>query len=399
MALTDCIYCAGRSGDPKMTDEHIWPKALGGAGAPEIFLTHQVCQKCNNGMGQWVDGMFIKSWFGSMDRALSAHSYLNPEQPEAAPIVYWGFNEQMPLAEGYVCERWTGLAQEPIFHVHQTDQDRWLPFAGGDIIRRHRDPGRVYFFLTSSDRYWVRTALLSIAARFPRARLRCLTRIEGVSGLPPFIRAEAPIETAEEAAEIAWIRDHGASDRPTRMHADVTFTDRFQAKLALGLAHTILGPEATFSPYGDALRARLWNNDADSDQEPVLRGTSWWNANQSPAFRQFHQWPDGWTVVTNGWPEGFGIVVSTPTGGSFSMLLSDDPNTWRPDVDPVLQSGAAFVFVPQRGVAVGPIHLLQYVSHLRGIRSHPALAKVDALRVPLDRLPPKRVPGLEARGA
>jgi hypothetical protein len=224
MTLADCIYCAGQSGDRHMTLEHIWPQGLGGAYAPEIFQTRQVCRSCNNAMGQWVDGLFIKSWFVGMDRVLSAHSHLDPTRPESAPLLYWGFDEGMPLAEGYVCERWTGLANETIYHVHLADKDRWWAHAGGDVIRRKgRDPGRVYFFLGSPTAYWVRTLVLSLSERFPRARRRCMNPIVGSTDDLPFLRLNAPIETPEEAAEIAWLQAHAGSDRPTKMNCSGFF--------------------------------------------------------------------------------------------------------------------------------------------------------------------------------
>lgn len=158
-----CIYCAGRTGDPEMTLEHVWPRALGGDDTPALFKTRDVCRTCNSRTGQWVDGAFIRNFFVSNERGMGAHEYLDPSRPGPAPLVYFGFDTEFPTDSGQVCERWLGLAGEHIYHVHQADDPRWEVFAGGDMIRRGRiDPGRVYVFLTSPTEYWALTALHSV---------------------------------------------------------------------------------------------------------------------------------------------------------------------------------------------------------------------------------------------
>jgi hypothetical protein len=178
------------------------------------------------------------------------------------------------------------------------------------------------------------------------------------------------------------------------MHTDVTFPDRFSAKLAIGLAHTILGPKATFSKYGDALRDRLWNRDANSQCQPALRGTGWWDTMEDARAKKLFNWPDGWTLATQGFNNAFGITLATPSGKGFSIMISDEPRTWQPDVDTTLLQGAAFVFIPQRSVALGPIPLIDYVSHRIGRRAQSALVDLEALRISSERLPPKGAKGL-----
>src|SRR5579872_4478640 len=110
-----CIYCDGRRGDPTFSDEHIWPAALGGdACPPEIFRTNQVCTRCNNIAGQWVDAAFFKSVFVQHEVGQSARSYLDPEAPGVLPPTYMGFDTELPLADGTACERWLGAAGDHI---------------------------------------------------------------------------------------------------------------------------------------------------------------------------------------------------------------------------------------------------------------------------------------------
>jgi len=101
---------------------------LGGAACPEIFQTEQVCRRCNSLAGQWIDGVFLKSWFVQNETGINAQLYLDPKKPGISPLFYMGFDEEIPLPEGEVCERWIGPAGAHIYHIHQRDDERWHSF-------------------------------------------------------------------------------------------------------------------------------------------------------------------------------------------------------------------------------------------------------------------------------
>lgn len=55
-----CIYCDERKHATAFSQEHIWPRALGGAQLPTLWKTKHVCQDCNTRMGQTIDGPCAK---------------------------------------------------------------------------------------------------------------------------------------------------------------------------------------------------------------------------------------------------------------------------------------------------------------------------------------------------
>ncbi len=125
-----CIYCFREKPIEEFSLEHIWPDALGGALCGDFFKTREVCEKCNNVCGLFVDGAFIKSWFVQMEIANQSYRFLNPSKPTAVPLHYLGVEPSLPTEEGEICERWQGPAGERIYHFHLADEERWDTFAG-----------------------------------------------------------------------------------------------------------------------------------------------------------------------------------------------------------------------------------------------------------------------------
>lgn len=194
-----CVYCAGRSGDQRASEEHIWPQALGGDFGPPLFITRQVCKKCNDLAGQWVDRAFLRNFFTSGERSKTSREFLDPKKPTAQTLVFMGQDADFPVRQGEVCERWLGPAGESIYHIHEADDERWLTLAGGDFFKRKRDPGRVYFGLTGSSHYWMFTAILSVVRFFPKAKIRSLTEFGGDPiKLPILMLNEEPLTDYEK---------------------------------------------------------------------------------------------------------------------------------------------------------------------------------------------------------
>jgi hypothetical protein len=388
-----CIYCEGRRGDPKFSLEHIWPQALGGAACPKIFQTDQVCRRCNSLAGQWIDGAFLKSWFLLNEAGINAHLYLDPKKPGASPLFYMGFDEEIPLPKEEVCERWIGPAGAHIYHIHQRDDERWYGFAGGDFLHRQRlDAGRAYIVLTSPTAYWVLASLLSFVAYFPEAKRRCLTT---VMGLPDTINVLAPDAgpiSASEATEIAFIRGR-PDDRAHhhRLSISVDFSDRFLAKLGVGLAHTILGPAVSASPYVGELRGAMWCQDPEERSRFQMRGTGFWrDGSTDDLFSKFAGWPGAWTILLSPQRQGFAVVLFTPSGRPMTIMLSDDPSLWPPHIGSEYGAGLFYVVVPERESAFGPIPLLDFVSHKLGRRRHADLLTLEAMKTDRSLLPPMR---------
>lgn len=91
MIMKKCIYCGNEKEENQFSDEHIWPTAFGGGFLPALWRTKDVGASCNNMSGVFVDGAFIKSFFGTMERSHESHLYLAPANTRGIlPLSYFG---------------------------------------------------------------------------------------------------------------------------------------------------------------------------------------------------------------------------------------------------------------------------------------------------------------------
>lgn len=383
-----CIYCDGRKNNPRMTLEHIWPQSLGGAVAPELFISDKVCESCNNHAGLWVDAAFTKSWFITNEGAMEYRAYLDPEKPGIVPFTYIGLDKEFPDEPDHICERWIGQAGEHVYHIHLTDEDKWYGYAGGDVIRRKKDTGRAYLILTSQNTYWALTALLSFASKFKGCRLFCLTIVEG---LPEPLAAQY-IQIADanptETREITWIkaRPEGAQQK-MQFSLRINFSHRFLAKLALGLGANLFGDSYCSSPYAGELRKLLWPTKSSEEDSPQVFGTDYWQDKNLSSMSQYMSWPGTWTILLQGIADGFAICIFTPGGRCMSMAISDDSSLWAASKFKPYHDGVVYFAIPQRGLFTGPLPVIECISHRLGNHVNPKLAMIEGLRGDPCRLP------------
>lgn len=361
---------------------------------PAQFATRQVCRTCNSLCGLWVDGGFTKNFFAHNEAHRAAEEFVDPDRPGPMPLIYMGIDTEFECAPDEICERWTGPAGEHVYHLHARDEPKWDAYSGGDVIRRKRsDPGRVYVYLTSVQPYWVFTTFHSVAARFPDARRRCLTQLDGPSLAPVILGPEEGEISETEAREIAFLRARTIGPRNMSFSLRLEATDRFMAKLALGFGHTLLGPKVSASPYAQDLRRVLWRRADDPEDPPVrVRGNTGYQGQVDGAVSRLLGFEGAWTLTFTSSVEGFALGVVSPGLRFMSIVISEDSDLWAPGVGEHYAQGQAYVFVPAREMVVGPMPLLDLVGHRTGASPHPDLVRLEALKRYAARRPAKHPP-------
>ncbi|MFA5016764.1 MAG: HNH endonuclease [Methylobacter sp.] len=144
-----CIYCRKEKTDEDFSLEHVIPQCLGGALAPDELKTRDVCEKCNNDLGLFVDASFEKNWFVSQQLQVNARAQFNPSNPKAIPLVCMGPCElDVPgILQTEVCESWLGPFGEQVYWVRPHDEKLYW-YGGGNPRTTKSVESRAYFMFS-----------------------------------------------------------------------------------------------------------------------------------------------------------------------------------------------------------------------------------------------------------
>ena len=380
-----CIYCGKDKPESDFSLEHIFPERLGGKLCSDLFKTRSVCQRCNNLMGLFVDGLFIKNWFRTNYDASAAREYLDLKAPMSfEPLTYMGRLKSIPITDNEVCELWLGPCGSIYYHFHDADEVRFKAYAGGNPINRRADRGRVYLFLTSENPFWYELSLRSLLAAFGEAM-----RFAGnfaISNDPNGV-VLPPDEIAE--AHLSLLKQLQGKEHGCEFSVQIGFEGRWLSKLAIGLGTNILGAQFLSSPYVNRLRSALWEQDPNKRAQIPVRGTGFFREQPDPTD-QIVEWPGAYTLRIYAVGEILALTVHLSNQQSMNVVISDDASLWAgPEFD-TYRDGQVYVVLPLLGQFVGPIKMNEYIGHRLNATIVPELAAIEAKRIDPSTLPPCR---------
>lgn len=379
--MTKCIYCLREKDDSEFTTEHIFPEALGGNLCGAELETDRVCGRCNNLSGNFIDGMFIRSWLCQANRFQSALKYLDWENGSPIPLMYYGLLDEFS-SETEVCEYWGGPCGEHIYYFHGRDDLYFATYVKGDPIKRRKDRGYAIIFGTTTDPHWCRISLLSFKKQFSSAkRYSGNYAIQNEDGRKYFFH-DPPSHVSEL---IERLRTTTNDTRKIRSVWATTLDHRFLAKMALGFGHKLLGDPFLGSPYALTLSQALWERDPDKRQSFKVRGNGFLEdkATLSPVIG----WDGGHVLMfrTDDQYLSLSLILFGVLEGH--VVISDDANLWRQRSTIAAGHGSVYIMVPQRDIGIGPIPLVDYIAHRSGIKVLDKLASLESMRIDPNDLP------------
>jgi HNH endonuclease len=391
-----CVYCGQIKPDEDFTLEHIWPDALGGAFLPALFRTTDVCQRCNNVAGLFVDGAFLKSWPGQAERFTGAYDFvdLDVNSNSVVPLAYMGPISDAPKVNDDIYEMWLGPCGSHVVHARtkSDDEDKWATYAGGDAIASKKKPGRVYISLTTEHPGWIALALRSVKAHFSKES-RYIVNAE----LPPEWKNLASAIEQDDAQQandlnvVQFVQNASSDEKHVRhgLKLSVDPDHRLLAKLALGIGYTLFGQKFLHTAYAGYLRQGMREKDRVKRAQLPIRGVGFLNSVSSNALRVL-AFPGAWVIQLKIVETFFMLSIVTPLGNSMIIVISDSQELWNETIFEPYQEGVFYVVVPAAATAVGPISTSDYLSHISKQRPFPSLAQIEAKKINPASLPPCR---------
>jgi hypothetical protein len=352
-----CVYCGNLKEDDEFTGEHVIPDAIGGTFEQENpFKLTDVCERCNNVFGLYVDAPFIRSFFTQNNRADSALRIVEPGPKTIVPLRYMG--RQPSLTYGSkLCDRWLGPTGDSIYHFHEPypEKENWSIAVGPPPGRRELatvDPGLVFFFLRSNNPAWLPTILLSLKNQFPKSTVFLGNDLPAIaSWFPPI-----PDQLQELYQDVKADCLNGGSH--TLLTHEIHSGERFVAKVALGLGALFL--HQTFRTSESAVLLRRYVREASwaARAEIPVVGTSFFNLDRKIA--DLLKWPAGHLLLLWPWAHRLLLYASFYGTQEAVMVVSSEPEHWQGKIE---ESGILYLISPGLRKFVGPKSLSTFLAH------------------------------------
>ena len=298
----NCVYCREEKQIDEFSREHVVPQFLGGNFVSDKFKTRNVCKKCNNNLGLFVDAAFEKDWLVFNHLKSQVHAFFNPEAPTSLPLHYMGHSVINPphMVDGEICEYWLGPLGEQIFWIRPDDEKLYW-YAGGNPRTVKKYKTRAYFILSERSLKNFNLALLSFKDAFegkPVKKIMC-TRLDDESILPK-IGFTTPDEIDQERIEFFLESVRGGKKQHCQYVKNIFAENRFIAKLALGILYCLFNKSKFSGLYVEELYKGLWYKPGDNS--PKIHGSG-----------AFHE-------------EGSNLkkLLGVPYGTTISILKSDN---------------------------------------------------------------------------
>ncbi len=370
-----CSYCLREKEDKEFGSvEHIWPQALGNKISHSIFLTKDVCNRCNSLAGMHVDARFVKNWFVSNDLASASNAVLDPSNPSAAQFAYFGKDEDFPCPEGWACEHLCGAAGEHIYYVRPDDDDAWWSYVCGNPKRQVRRKARVYCVLTSQSEFWFHVFYHSIQEAFKHESVYCLTTITNSDDEEVGLFQPIPEDDPDIKRETEFINQRSDEKRKVNFSIGVNFADRFMCKVALGLGRNLFGEKFLDRPLTEIMSHRLWERDAEERaMYPIYGNPFSWESNELPAM----DFKASYILILNSGSAGIGLTVQHPSKRISAIKISEHPEDLAAFYAQY-QMGVVFVVTPALRSFIGPFDFMNFIAHLTP--SGPKISELEELQ-------------------
>lgn len=366
--MSFCIYCGKEKSSNKFSNEHVIPKALGGNLEPDNpFLTDEVCNRCNNISGIFIDEPFIKSWFTQNNRAKNSIEYIDLDKDIIIPLTFMGEFEKLHYKDK-ICELWLGPTGDQIFHFHKPyPKSVDVPPIVGiptHTKRKKIDYGFAFIFVRANNPRWHKTILYSFAKKFKKSKLYLgngpRPRGDAFSKIP-----EELLGLQNELIKKACSSEDKKDKYKLNMVLSQNYGDRFLAKLALGLGSIFLKKTFKKSESADLLRNFMWTKSSEKRSKIPLPGKGFSSKIFSDGMRKIMKWSGGHILYILPQNDRLFLYTNFYDMQEGLVLISSEPEHWK---NTIVDSygGIIYVITPFLQNYVGPKEFAKYINHKNG---------------------------------
>lgn len=352
--MKTCLYCKNEKEDAEFSQEHVLPRGVGGNLINNPFSIKDVCAKCNNLCGLFVDGPFIKSWFINNYRSQIAQKYCHLTSETVLPLSFMGEFKEFNY-EDKICELWLGPAGDTIYHFHKPYPEEDTPHMVGTpptAYKKNLDPGFVFIFIRANNPVWHPTIIFSTIFNFKKSILYL------GNGQKPNLTQfkEVPKELKELHSRLINFQE---KEHSNSIIISIDYADRFLCKLALGMGSLLLKSDFKNSEDADLLRAGLWTKKLEDRKKLKIRGSNFLGGKEHKEnLDEIFKWPGGHCLAVIKNQNGILLFCNFYEQNSAAIKISGNVSHWPDDSE-----GKIFVMVPSLSKAVGPIDFLEFIGH------------------------------------
>ncbi|AFZ43836.1 hypothetical protein PCC7418_1656 [Halothece sp. PCC 7418] len=282
--MKECIYCRKTKNKSDFSLEHIIPYSLGGSQLPDNLKSYDVCQRCNNILGLFVDGAFEKNFFVHNFLIECDLALLNQSKYYAEPLSCLGKSKLSPpeIKEEEICEYWIGTLGLGVFWI-RPDDSRFEAYCGGDPIKvkSKKIDTRAYFVLPhsyseSSDN--ANKLLMTIKEAFrdkPVKKVLCHD-FDKESDAAYVLLEQLGFSEPDQLDEKRKNYFHSIvknGEIENNLQHDLYHDKRFLAKVSIGISHCLFGDKILNTESINKLYKVLWDRDNSEDAELLYNNT------------------------------------------------------------------------------------------------------------------------------
>ena len=374
--MKKCIYCLKEKEDGEFSLEHIIPRFLGGAYAPDYLKTRNVCKKCNNDLGIFVDAGFEKDFLINNHLKLIEIETFDPENPKPLPLICMGKNRELSppeMSECEICENWIGPLGETIFLIRPKEENLYW-YSGGNPIKQRKSESRAYFFFSVRTEKKPEISLRAFRNSFKKQKVKkilcTVSNRLNIKKIGFSLPDELDKKRIHYFNENLLVEDCSVA---AEFSSYINFDFRFLAKLGAGLSHALFGEKVSNDEYHKLMIEAIWHR--DTENYPSIKGTSTFGSiNKDENLKKLLGIKNSITLMIMQNHVGVSLNLNISTEFNAIIKIASKESLTAQDLE-IIGKGIVIVLCKPMKIGVA-MKYGEYIQYKCGFINHPELDKI-----------------------